>query len=197
MKRWLLLLLCMCFMVPASAQSEQRFWNEVNITYGQFSAPQMVYVLGEVFGAAFSLGHFSTDNTIFFGAFGMEYYRYANSWFAYGAGVLFDYTTSDAYTVDKDGNRTPNGKFNLGWASMMPSAKFAWLRKEKISLYSKLSVGPGLIVGSSDSVEDNLTVSFQATPIGMAFGKKESIRGFAEIGFGMQGIVNVGIQKRF
>ena len=196
MKRLLPTLLCLCFIVSVRAQEGQMFKNEINFTYGQFTAPQMLYVLGEVFGAAFSLGHFSTDNTVFLGAFGLEYFCSANEWFAYGANLLLDYSTSDSYSVDKDGNKTFNGKYNLGWASVMPSAKFKWLRRERITLYSKLSAGPGMIFSNGGSLMDKLTVSFQVTPIGMAVGKG-SIKGFAEIGFGMQGIVNVGVQKRF
>ncbi|MBO7467187.1 MAG: hypothetical protein J6T94_05865 [Bacteroidaceae bacterium] len=196
MKKYFPILLCLCFIVPVRAQEGLMLKNEINVTYGQFTAPQMLYVLGEVFGAAFSLGHFQADNTVFLGALGLEYFRSTNDWFAYGASLLLDYSTSDSYSVDKDGNKTLNGKYNLGWASMMPSVKFKWLRREKITLYSKLSAGPGMIFSNEGSLMDKLSVSFQATPIGLAVGKG-SIRGFAEIGFGMQGIVNVGVQKRF
>ena len=48
----------------------------------------------------------------------------------------------------------------------------------------------------SEDTKDNFAFAFQVTPIGMDFGG-ESFRGFAELGLGMQGLVNVGIRWLF
>ena len=170
--------------------------NEVSITYGQATLPQFAYVMGGVLGVAFTAGHFTFENSHFIGGVGMEFIHYSNNWFGYGLAGTVDYMTSDAYSVDGDGNKTPNGKFQLGYLSVMPMLKFAWLRKPHVGLYSKLGIGAGLEFRNGDVTQDNISWSGQVTPIGFDFGG-ESFRGFVEAGVGMQGLVNCGVRWLF
>ena len=170
--------------------------NEFTITYGQLTVPQFAYVLGGAFGAVFSLGHFTFDNAHMFGAAGIEYVHYVNDWLGFGGMVLCDYMTADAYSVDGDGNKTPHGKFDLGFVSAMPVLKFAWFNRPHVGLYSKLGVGAGLSFDDDSSFGDNITWSGQFTPIGVDFGG-ESFRGFVEVGVGMQGLVSGGLRWLF
>ena len=158
--------------------------------------PQFGYVMGGVLGVAFTAGHFTFENSKFFGGVGVEYVHYVNNWFGFGGMALVDYMTSDAYSVDGDGNKTPNGKFSFGYASLMPVAKFAWFRRPHVGLYSKLGIGAGLALDNGDSVEQNISWSGQITPIGVDFGS-ESFRGFVEAGVGMQGLVCGGVRWLF
>ena len=192
-----LVTLLLCLSVPFSALAKNdRDRNEFSITYGQFTVPQFAYVMGGVFGAAFSLGHFSFDNAHLIGGAGVEYVHYVNDWLGFGGALVCDYMTADAMSVDSDGNKTPNGKFNLGYASAMPVVKFAWFNRPRVGLYSKLAAGVGYSFANDDSVKDNIGFAFQATPIGVDFGG-ESFRGFVEAGVGMQGIVNTGVRWLF
>lgn len=192
-----LVTLLLCLSVPFSALARNdRDRNEFSITYGQFTVPQFAYVMGGVFGAAFSLGHFSFDNAHLIGGAGVEYVHYVNDWLGFGGALVCDYMTADAMSVDSDGNKTPNGKFNLGYASAMPVVKFAWFNRPRVGLYSKLAAGVGYSFANDDSVKDNIGFAFQATPIGVDFGG-ESFRGFVEAGVGMQGLVNLGVRWLF
>lgn len=192
-----LVTLLLCLSVPFSALAKNdRDRNEFSITYGQFTVPQFAYVMGGVFGAAFSLGHFSFDNAHLIGGAGVEYVHYVNDWLGFGGALVCDYMTADAMSVDSDGNKTPNGKFNLGYASAMPVVKFAWFNRPRVGLYSKLAAGIGYSFANDDSVKDNIGFAFQATPIGVDFGG-ESFRGFVEAGVGMQGLVNLGVRWLF
>ena len=192
-----LVTLLLCLSVPFSALAKNdRDRNEFSITYGQFTVPQFAYVMGGVFGAAFSLGHFSFDNAHLIGGAGVEYVHYVNDWLGFGGALVCDYMTADAMSVDSDGNKTPNGKFNLGYASAMPVVKFAWFNRPRVGLYSKLAAGVGYSFANDDSVKDNIGFAFQATPIGVDFGG-ESFRGFVEAGVGMQGLVNLVVRWLF
>lgn len=196
MKKLIALILCLLFVSPVFAKNDQDR-NEFSITYGQITVPQAAYVLGGVFGAMFSLGHFSFEDAHFIGGVGVEYVHYVNDWLGFGGAVLCDYMTAKSMNVDSDGNKTPNGTFKLGLASAMPVVKFAWLNREHVGLYSKLAAGVGVtFTNQSSEAKDNLSFAFQATPIGIDFGG-ESFRGFAELGLGMQGLVNVGVRWLF
>ena len=193
-----LIALFMCFVVLSSAYAKNdKDRNEFSITYGQATIPQYAYVLGGVFGAAFSLGHFSFENTHMLGAVGVEYVHYVNNWLGLGGAVQCDYMTADAMNVASDGTKTPNGKFKLGMASAMPVVKFAWLNRAHVGLYSKLGAGTGYtFTNDSSEVKDNFAFAFQLTPVGVDFGG-ESFRGFVEVGLGMQGTVSGGVRWLF
>lgn len=193
MKKIITILLC--FLIALSVNAKD-YKNELSFTYGQFTVPQFAYVMGGVLGVAFTAGHFTFENSKFIGAAGFEYIHYTNDWFGYGGTIVCDYMTSDAYNVSSEGEKTYNGKFNLGFISIMPNVKFSWFNRERVSLYSKIAVGPGLIFDNDDSLENNITLAAQISPIGVDFGNN-SYRGFAELGIGMQGILNVGIRKLF
>ena len=196
MKKLIAFLLCLIVVVPVFAKNDKDR-NEFSVTYGQFTVPQFAYVLGEVFGVMFTLGHASFEEPHMYGAAGIEYVHYTNDWFGFGGTVLCDYMTAKTVSVDKDGNKTPNGDFKLGCLSAMPLVKFAWLNRAHVGLYSKLAAGAGFtFTNQSEDTKDNFAFAFQATPIGMDFGG-ESFRGFAELGLGMQGLVNVGIRWLF
>lgn len=195
MKRIVAVFTALSLVFSAYAKDEDSR-NEFSITYGQATLPQFAYVMGGVLGVAFTAGHFTFENTLFLGGLGLEYVHYVNNWFGFGGMALVDYMTSDAYTVASDGTKTPNGKFKLGYASLMPVLKFAWLRRPHVGLYSKLGVGAGMALDNGDSAESNISWSGQVTPIGFDFGN-ESFRGFVEAGVGMQGLVSCGVRWLF
>lgn len=191
-----LIALFMCFVVVSSAFAKNdKDRNEFSIAYGQATIPQFAYVMGEVFGAMFSLGHASFENPHMFGAAGVEYVHYTNDWFGFGGTVLCDYMTATTVSVDKDGNKTPNGEFKLGCLSVMPLVKFAWLNRAHVGLYSKLAAGAGYFFVNGGEAKDNFSVAFQVTPVGVDFG--EQFRGFVEAGVGWQGIVSGGVRWFF
>ena len=192
-----LIALFMCFVVVSSAFAKNdKDRNEFSIAYGQATIPQFAYVMGEVFGAMFSLGHASFENPHMFGAAGVEYVHYTNDWFGFGGTVLCDYMTATTVSVDKDGNKTPNGEFKLGCLSVMPLVKFAWLNRAHVGLYSKLAAGAGYFFANGGEAKDNFSVAFQVTPVGVDFGG-EQFRGFVEAGVGWLGIVSGGVRWFF
>ena len=196
MKKFVALLLCLTFAFGGYAKNDHDK-NELTLTYGQITVPQFAYLFGGVLGAAFSLGHFTFDNTRLVGAAGLEYVHYVNNWLGFGGLVLCDYMSADAYSVASDGTKTPNGKYKFGFASAMPVMKFAWLNRAHVGLYSKLAAGVGYVFDNgSEDPKSNFTFSGQLTPIGFEFGG-ESFRGFLEAGLGMQGLVCGGVRWLF
>ena len=195
MKKLTALLLCIVLVMPVFAKNDKDR-NEFSITYGQFTVPQFAYVMGGVLGAAFTVGHFSFENAKMVGAMGLEYVHYVNNWLGFGGAAMCDYMTATALSVASDGTKTPNGKFQLGVASVMPVVKFAWLNRPHVGLYTKLAAGAGYTFTNGGEAKDNFMFALQATPIGVDFGG-ERFRGFVEAGLGMQGIVSGGVRWLF
>ena len=162
--------------------------NDIAITYSQITLPQTAYVLGGVLGVAFTAGHFAFDNTKFIGAFSASYTRHVNNWFGYGGLMAIDHMTSDTYTMN-DGEKVYNGKYDLTFLSLMPTATFYWFNHPHLSMYSKLGFGLGF-------VPDDVGFSAQLSPVGMDVGG-ETLRARIEMGYGMTGAITVGVSKWF
>ena len=81
-----------------------------------------------------------------------------------------------------------------GWtATVLPQARFNWIKKEVVKVYS--SVGAGVRAGSFDERADIL-IAGQLVPIGINVGNK--VFGFAELGIGTVYIGGMfGIGYRF
>ena len=189
MKKLLLFIISILVAFNATAQPQK---NEIALEYGQFTLIEGAYLLGGVFGAVFSLGHFTFDNSIMTGSVAVEYDRNVNNWFSYGGLVSGELITSDAYTVDSEGNKTYNGKYDMGAATLTPIARFHWFRHPHFGMYSKIGAGLGIALSSEPSVFP----SFQVSPVCMEFGGGKW-KGVSEIGFGIQGIMTLGVKRCF
>ena len=175
---------------PLSAQNRR---NELGLAYSQFTVPQAVYVFAGVLGIAFSLGNFSLENMALPGALSLEYTHYINDTFGFGGSVTGDFMTADKYS-GKDENRQYSGKFNMAYCSVMPHAKAYWFNNPHFGMYSKLAAGVGGTIQNDG--DPSVTFAFQLSPVSMDFGG-DAFRGYLELGFGMQGIVTLGIKKIF
>lgn len=191
MKKILTVILAV-ILTAGTFNSQAQSKNEFYVEYSQFTVLEGAYLTGGVMAAAFSLGHFDFGNTIMPGTFAVGYTRNVNSWFGYGGLVSAEYITSDTFTTDENGNRVKNGKFNLGLATLTPTAHFSWFRNPHFGMYSKLAAGIGLTFGS----DIGIIPAFQVSPICMEFGGEE-FKGVFELGIGTQGIATLGIKKIF
>ena len=99
--------------------------NEFGVSYSQFTVPQFVYVFGGVLGIAFSMGSFTLENMVLPGALSLEYTHYVNDTFGFGGTVTGEFMTADKYT-GKDESKKYDGKFQMGFVSVMPHAKAYW-----------------------------------------------------------------------
>lgn len=83
---------------------------------------------------------------------------------------------------------------------LMPVVQYSWKSKDKFRLYSKVGLGAqhyDMYVTSSrnsfpEKHENGIRLAYQLTPIGLETGGKR-MRGYMELGYGKQGIINLGI----
>ena len=85
------------------------------------------------------------------------------------------------------------------YIAVMPIARFAWYRNGCVQLYSSFGIGLGIerYLRYWDGIESLYSAycTFDIKPLGIAVGRKWF--GFAEVGYGSRGIVNVGVGHRF
>ena len=170
--------------------------HEVALSYGLYSNSQWIDVFEEVVTVIFG-GEY--ENEKFVGPISAEYFYHLKNWL--GVGGIFVYGRN---TQDMMDDGVKEGKMTHNYFTLMPAVKFDWLRKKHFGLYSKVAIGATLRTEKveffdptkEDSDETAVHVNWQATLIGIEAGST-TVRGFAELGTGEQGLFNVGVRYKF
>ena len=142
-----------------------------------------------------------------------EYYYHVTPYLGLGGIVAFNGLSRDMYYTWKDNTSSNNtehkelsGKAKHRNYSILPAMKIDWLRKKYIGLYSKGAIGITIMCEtqkdnsqSSESTDYSDTIvipNIQFTLLGFEAGS-QTWRGFAEYGFGEQGILSAGLRYKF
>lgn len=121
----------------------------------------------------------------FVGNYSLSYTYHDRKWLQYGGQVVFGASTRSRRDVHTNGGVENLNRYVL---SVMPMVRFSWFYREKVQMYSSVSLG--VVTDFED-----LYVWGDATLFGCSFGSK--VFGFAELGLGMSGWVRGGIGVRF
>lgn len=179
--------------------------NEVDLSYGRVSLYAVAFGFSGIMVSALSIGTAVIDELSSSGAVGFGYYHWFNPRFALGGEAAFE-NIRLGFKTGSDGTKMDPTSNNL--LHIMPSIKGRWVFKEHFGFYSKASLGPALLLSGREVETDSegnktvtpaklgVSVAFQLSPIGLEFGST-SWRGFAELGFGVQGMVLAGVRYSF
>ena len=121
----------------------------------------------------------------FWGNYALSYVYHSRRWLQFG-GTMTVGVTSQSRRHNSDNSKVESlSGYAIG---VMPTVRFVWLYREKVQLYSSLSVG--VVFGTEEVVPlGDMTV------VGCSFGRK--VFGFVELGGGMAGVARVGLGYRF
>lgn len=170
--------------------------HEVAITLGIYSNSQIIDAFENIGGALVGAKY---ENESFTGPISAEYFYHVKNWLGVGGIFAYGQNKQDVYLLgDKD------GEIKDTYLTLMPAAKFDWLRKKHFGVYSKLAVGATLRNEKYDSVDPSskddsdseVHVNWQVSLLGIEAGSP-TIRGFLELGTGEQGIILVGVRYKF
>ena len=189
---------------PAKAQNttsnDEMLRHEIGISYGTVPNSAWIDLLTDIIPAMFGETH---KNKHYVGPIGLEYYYHFTPLIGVGGTVVFATNNNDGFYKED-----LISHYNKSYFTVMPSAKFNWLRKEKWGLYSKVAIGGTLATISfqdydiDDQKSDekattkDLVFNFQASLLGVEAGGR-NVRGFAEFGIGEQGIILGGVRYKF
>ena len=161
-------------------------------------------VTGGAYTGNYTYGSKSSIPTI-----SVEYYYHVNKVVGLGGFFAFNGTSCDMYCNWYDNINGVNHSEKTGLAkyrnmSIIPTAKFDWLRKKYFGMYSKLGFGASLLHESqkdddsagTDFSENTIIPNIQLSLLGMEFGS-ENIRGMVELGCGEQGLFLAGLKYKF
>lgn len=181
--------------VSAQSESEDEPKHSVGISYGYLSNSDWLNIF-ESIGSAIVGSSFQNDK--YFGSLSVEYFYHLEPWIGVGAIMSYGQLTEDLYFA---GNK--EGGLKNTYLTLMPSVKIDWLRRDFVALYTKLAVGYTMRNESikyddskySNTNDTQFHINCQISPIGVELGR--AFRGFAEYGFGEQGMLVLGARYRF
>jgi len=109
------------------------------------------------------------------------------------------YTSLNDFSGNGDGNYVASyirSKDHL--FSLIATAKMKWCRHRWWNMYSRVGAGPCLLISKQEGFSSQTSggAVFQFTPVAVEAGT-DKVRGFFELGFGCQGLINVGASYRF
>lgn len=172
--------------------------NELALAYGAVNSSNCLDVFVDVVSAMFGARY---QNSTFLGPFSAEYFYHVTPLIGVGGIGVYNHHKEDVVQ-----NEQITGKRTSNYFTIMPAVKFNWLRKQSWGLYSK--VGAGYTHGNytttgkdSEGIytkdsSGNDFFNFQVSLIGAEVGNR-GVRGFAELGFGEQGLIHGGVRFRF
>lgn len=186
------LILFIAFMAMSLGLQAQETKHELAFTYGFASNSQVLDVFGDLLSAPFSSS--SIEKDWWFGPLGFEYFYHMDSRFSFGCVAVFGHRGGDLY----EGN-TKRGELAANYFTVMPGVKYMWWSNANLGLYSKAAIGATYRTEKSDDVDysdSKIHVNGQFSAIGFEGGSLK-VRGFAELGFGEQGIFFTGLRYKF
>lgn len=198
MKKYLTLL-AVAMMTVLSLQAQSNGYDtkhEVAVSYGIDSNSQIIDAFEEIGGGLLGARF---DNEKYIGPISAEYFYHLKPWLGVGGIFVYGQNKQDVMM-----DHEKNGESKNSYITLMPAVKFDWLRKKNFGMYSKLAVGATLRsekydsnINSNNSYSDSeVHVNWQASLIGIE-GGSPTVRGFAELGMGEQGIILAGVRYKF
>lgn len=175
----------------ASAQSFDRPKNEIMVSMGIATHPEIGLDFADVF-----LGGLVSDSDVESdGAFAITYLRNMNKTLAWGVTGSYEHLNQ----------KLDNETFYENFLAVMPTVRAYWFRTKYFGMYSRLAAGLALNMydtyagkGTSSTKENKCDayMAFHAAPVSVELGTSK-FSGFMEIGYGYQGIVNLGVKVGF
>lgn len=121
--------------------------------------------------------------------FGLSYMKQYKPWLTLGCKTTFACEWQKVYDTITEEYLYSNNRYNV---AIMLDARFSWLRREKVELYSSFALG---LLAHIERANGGIVPMADAAFIGVSVGR--NIYGFAEIGAGIGGSVRVGLGYRF
>ena len=217
----IILMAAAAMMAATSINAQAQYYdtkNELNISVGAGANSELfsalsnfssvmasTLVTGIVTGGHY-VGYVDYDNESYTPPIAVGYYRHLTKFIAVGGYAGFNQYKRDMMGHWEATNGGSSHKDKIGEAkrtnfSLMPSAKFHWVRTKYFGFYSKVGIGVTFSSEKQDTDDKDYSgsdvfVNFDVTPIGLDAGTPQ-FRAFVELGIGEQGMGCLGLRYKF
>ncbi len=187
MKKLYLIVSLLCSAVlGASAQDYETPSDEISVSWGVFSCPNMIGALGLAFSSVVTE---DIEYGFATGSITAQYMHNLND--KWGIGISASYESVNAKQKEFD--------WKDKYVSIMPTARYRWSHKGKLGMYSRVAAGVTInsyedhsVNGEAEKKTDTV-LGWQVSPLGIEYGNKK-VSGFFEVGWGYQGLAIAGVR---
>jgi hypothetical protein len=184
--------------LPETRAQEQQPPHEFSLSYGQIGLSEMFIGMGN-----YTVGGENVDYDNYFGPLNLQYFYRKKPWKLIGIQATYFYDSCGFhYSKAED---SPDGYMNERnkhhCFSLMPAVKYNYLRKKHFGMYSGASLGVlmvryNCVRGDVEHTDKYMFYPiFQLSLLGLE-GGGQRLRGFMDIGFGEQGVLQFGLRYR-
>lgn len=183
-------LMISAFRLPAQDSDFVR--NEVYAGYGMLTDIRIAFETENFLGIIAGAQYADVKGP---GAFMAGYNRYLSRKVSLGATVTYQYLQ---ITGTYSSGEPINNYYSL--LNVMARFDYHYVNDEKVQIYSGAALGPSFILGNWQDAEGREKhfapfVAYQLNLIGMRVGRTWA--GYGELGFGRNGLLTLGISRRF
>lgn len=181
--------------------------HEFAVSYGEGTHNQIVNGFANVVGTILTIGYADVTDLTWSGAYNFKYAFHPVNFV--GLGVVTSYQTSKGDIVqgtskNKNGDlRVVVGKAEGKYLTIMPTVSLNWFDFDYVCMYSRLAAGYSLTKTTQTHTVEKVTNhtsdsywGFQFVPVAIEAGSP-LVRAFMELGYGYEGIINVGVKCKF
>ena len=197
----ILVMVAVAIMTAVSVNAQNGYDNtkhEIAVSYGVLSNSTWMSI-GDVMGTVLTFGAVKYSDGKFTGPIAMEYFYHVNPLVGVGAIGAYACEKKDMLIAGENYGEAKNT-----FITVMPAAKFNWLRTKNFGLYSKVGAGLTLVSRKEDYTkpdaenqsDSKVGFNFQASALGIEAGSP-NIRAFLELGVGEQGVLLGGLRAKF
>ncbi|MDR1743854.1 MAG: hypothetical protein LBR48_08595 [Dysgonamonadaceae bacterium] len=172
--------------------------HELEGGLGIWNTSQIVFTLSDALSNSLGIGGMNVNNLSGSPAFHVGYKYWLTERFGVGATLAMGSESGNVFNLEKQ----YQGQIQRYYSNVAAEAAFNYINSEIFKVYALGGVG-GLFLNQkyepdggsgTDKNDKGLFLDYQITPIGIKVGK--NVGGFAEVGFGYKGIVNIGLFVR-
>lgn len=197
----ILVMVAVAIMTAVSVNAQNGYDNtkhEIAVSYGALSNSTWMSI-GDAMGTILTFGAVKYSDGKFTGPIAVEYFYHVNPLVGVGAIGAYACEKKDMLIAGENYGEAKNT-----FITVMPAAKFNWLRTKNFGLYSKVGAGLTLVSRKEDYTKPNaenqsdskVGFNFQASALGIEAGSP-NIRAFLELGVGEQGVLLGGLRAKF
>lgn len=202
----LLLLTLLLPLPPAAAQWSKGFkTNDLEVKYGYLSCMMIVKGLKDMEQSQVTASNLEARNRKSAGAISAEFTHRKRKKFSFGLSATWERTQQECYNVTPF-TETHVGDLKSQYITVTPLMRFNWVERTFFMMYTKLAAGVTFIADKWSGTEEQYAdygvqsakqhyFGYQVSPLGFIIGR--NICGYAEIGFGCQGLVQAGALIKF
>jgi hypothetical protein len=187
------LIFAISLLVSNTVVHAQAYKNEISVTLGAFTFPDIAETSKDIGGIIVLFGLFRQESSRATPAIILSYGRSVKEDLRVGLSFGYQKFNVEYFLAD-----SPRFTTEVSYFHFMARGDYTYFTREWVRLYSGAGIGMAVVTEEEQeekSTDTEYWFAFQVNALGARIGKR--VAGFVELGFGYNGILSAGITAAF